>query len=305
MTSPVLIHIGYHKTATSWMQQFLFHPENGYFPVADHADVHRHVTSPHGLWFDPDDMRRLIAERSAAAPPGTLPVVSSEILSGNPHYGAHESDVYAERLKRIAPEAKILISIRAQMRVLPSIYMQYLLRGGTLSHDRYLEGEAEVGYLAFSPDHFAYDRLVALYQSLFGAENVYIQTQEALKADMDGAVRAMAAAVGNTMFRALPERAVKVRAPGYPEYAAPFLRRVNHVQAGPMNVNPMIGIAADSRFLYRATGFALRRPPLSLLLKNNRPVSDYVKRRFKGHFTQSNARLAEISANPLDLSAYG
>lgn len=192
MTAPLLLHVGYHKTATSWMQQRLFVHEHGYHQIARHREVWDHVVAPHGLLFDPAGMRAVIERGMRELPAGKVPVISSEILSGHPFYGGMGSDVFARRLKAIAPEARILISIRSQMRILTSVYMQYLLRGGTMSPQLFFAGDPELGFYGFRPEHFEYHRLVKLYQELFGAENVHVMTQESLRTDMDGATMRLA-----------------------------------------------------------------------------------------------------------------
>ena len=309
MSERVLLHVGYHKTATSWMQQRLFLPEHGYVQLMDHDDVDRLITRPHGLVFDLAPARELIARRRAErGGPGLAPVISSELLSGHPFHGGRESDVYAERLRLIAPDARILISIRAQGRILPSVYMQYLLRGGTMSHREFFEGRADWGFFAFSPLHFEYDRLVAHYQRLFGRESVMVLQQEALTRDMDGAMARLATFAGAERYEGLSEAARAPYAPSYPEYAAPVLRRINHVQSSTLDPRPIVSLGQTPFGLYRAAGFALRRPPLAPLLKGRRPVSEHVARVFSGRFTESNRRLAEIThdppAGPLDMTGY-
>ena len=304
MSTPITFHIGYHKTATSWMQNRLFIPEYGYLPLADHAEVFKHIVQPHGLHFDPVPMCDLIAERLEALPRGAAPMVSSEIVSGHPFQGGHESDVYAERIARIAPNARILISIRAQMKILPSVYMQYLLRGGTMTHTQFYEGTNEPGYFAFTPRHFEYDLLVAHYQKLFGADRVRVLTQESIRDDMEGTARALADFTGNTRFTKLSASASAVYAASYPEYAVPVLRRLNHVQSSTLNPRPIIALGRTPKGLYRGAGYLLRRPPLSTLLKGRKPVSDHVRKKYAGHYDESNARLADLVTHPLDLSGY-
>lgn len=304
MTRQIIFHIGYHKTATSWMQQLLFTPEHGYRQLASHAEIFRHIVQPHGLHFEAAAMQALITDRMAALQPGEVPVVSSEILSGHPFQGGHESDVFAQRIKQIAPDAKILISIRNQMRILPSVYMQYVLRGGTMPYDLFFEGTDEPGYFGFTPRHFEYDLLVAHYQNLFGTENVVILTQESLQADMAQACQDLADRLGNTEFPGLQKEARKVHAASYPEYAAPVLRRINHLQASTLNPTPIVKLGTTPKGLYRGAGFLLKRPPLSSLFRGRRPVSDHVKRRFAGYYADSNQRLGEILSHPADLSAY-
>ena len=304
MNQPLTIHIGYHKTATTWMQNRLFVADHGYAQIADHADVFAHIVQPHGLIFDPRAMADLIDTRRSKLPTGVTPVISSEILCGNPLYGGRESEAYAQRLTRIAPDARILISIRDQKRILPSVYMQYLLRGGTMPWQKFFDGTDEFGYFGFSARHFEYHRLVALYQDLFGASNVHVTTQESLKRDMDATAAAIAAFAGNTRFDGLLAAARQPSGVSYPEYAVPVLRRINHLQASTLNPAPVVSFGTTPKGLYRLAGYALKRPPLSMLLSGRSPVSDYVRTRFDGMFHDSNRQLAQIVGHPLDLSEY-
>ncbi len=303
MSTPLTLHIGYHKTATSWMQRKLFVADHGYAQIADHADVFNHIVQPHGLDFDPAPMRDLIAARRGAMPMGA-PIISSEILSGNPLFGGRESEAYAARLAQIAPDARIVISIRNQQRILPSVYMQYLLRGGTMTPAQFFAGTNEFGYFGFTPQHFAYDKLVALYQSLFGTQSVYVMTQESLQRDMDGAAQALADFTQNDAFTGLTDAARQVDGASYPEYASPVLRRINHVQRSTLNPAPIVSFGRTPQGLYRLAGYALKRAPLAGLLSGRTPVSDHVRTAFKGAFADSNQRLAQIAAHPLDLRGY-
>ncbi|SPH23619.1 hypothetical protein DEA8626_02685 [Defluviimonas aquaemixtae] len=305
MAERLLLHIGYHKTATSWMQQRLFVPEHGYFQIARHAEVWRHVVAPHGLLFDPAGMQEVIRDGMAEVPEGKVPVISSEILSGHPFFGGMASDDYARRLKAIAPDARILISVRSQTRILTSVYMQYLLRGGTMSPQLFFAGDPELGFHGFRPEHFEYHRLIGLYQELFGEENVHVVTQESLAADMDGATRRLAGFAGNREFDGVLPTRRAVYAPSYPEYAVPILRRINKFQKSVLTPAPTIRIGTTPMGFYRIVGYILRRPPFSWLMKDLHPVSRYVEQTFEGRFDASNRKLAEIAGHYLDLTDYG
>lgn len=304
MSAPLLLHIGYHKTATTWMQRQLFMPAHGYRQLCGHEEVFHHIVKPHGLHFDPAPMQALVANAMNGLQPGETPVISSEILSGHPFQGDHESDVYAERLAKIAPGAKILISIRNQMRILPSVYMQYVLRGGTMPPARFFDGTDEIGYFGFIPEHFEYDCLVAKYQQLFGAQNVYVLPQESLQRNMAEVMVQLAEFAENMRFAGLTETAQKPVGESYGEYAVPVLRRINHIQTSTLNPWPIISFGQTPKGLYKLAGYLLKKPPLSSLLKARKPVSDHVRQRFVGQYSQSNARLAALVAHPLDLSGY-
>ncbi len=303
MTARILLHIGYHKTATSWMQQRLFVHAHGYHQIARHPEVWKHIVGPHGLLFDPEAMRAVIRTGLADLPEGMVPVISSEILSGHPFFGGMGSDDYARRLKAIAPDARILISVRSQLRVLTSVYMQYLVRGGTVSPQLFFAGDPELGFFGFRAEHFEYHRLVRLYQELFGAENVHVITQESLKADMDRATRRLAEFAGNTAFDGVLPTHRSAYAPSYPEYAVPILRRINKLQKSVLTPAPTIKIGSTPDGFYRAFGYVLRRPPFSWALGGYHPVSAHVAKAFAGRFDASNRELARLAPH-LDLSDY-
>ncbi|WP_210528778.1 hypothetical protein [Rubellimicrobium arenae] len=304
MTRPLLLHVGYHKTATTWMQNALFTPVHGYRQVLSHKEVFDGLLRPHGLQFAPDAMRDLIAERRAQVPDNETPVISSELISGNPFFGGRESDDYARRLRDVAPDARILVSIREQTRILPSVYMQYIRRGGTMPIARFFDGESELGYFGFAPEHFEYDRLVGLYQDLFGAENVFVLPQEGLRKAMDDTAASLAEFAGNTGFQGLSPEARKVRGASDPEYAVPVLRRVNHIRTSALDRTPAISLGPASDSVFKGTSYLLRRPFVNSMFKARTPVSDYVRSRFAGHYAASNARLRDLVRHPVDLTSY-
>jgi hypothetical protein len=303
MVEQLLLHVGYHKTATSWMQQRLFVPEHGFRQVARHAEAWKHVVGVHGLMFDPKAMQQAIAQGMTELREGEVPVVSSEILSGHPFYGGMSSDVFAQRLKQIAPDARILISVRHQRKMLTSVYMQYLSRGGTMSPATFFAGDPDLGFYGFRPENFEYHRLVALYQQLFGAENVHVLSQESLARDMDGASLAVARFAGNLRFEKVLPTHRAVYAPSYPEYAVPILRRINKFQKSVLTPAPVIGVGRTPGGLYRLVGAGMRRPPFQALFRRYRPVSDQVDRQFTGRFDESNRMLAGMIAQDLNWPA--
>lgn len=301
---PLLIHIGYHKTATTWMQKRLFLADHGYRQLFNQYVVFDLIVKPHGLVFDPDPAKKVIAEELLRIKSGEVGVISSEILSGHPFFGGRESDVFAERLAGIAPDAHILISIRNQMRILPSVYMQYILRGGTMTHAQFFEGKTDVTYLSFSPEHFEYHRLVQLYIELFGKDRVHIVTQESLQKDENLTLEALARFSKNERYTGLTDEARRPVGESYPEYAVPVLRRINHVQASTLSPRPIISFGRTPKGMYKLAGFALKRPPLATVLRKYKPVSTYVRENFSGHFAQSNQTLSAMIGPELDLSGY-
>lgn len=201
----VIFYIGYHKTGTTWMQARLFVPAFGYAPLMTHRQVWDMIVAPHALAFDPAPAAAFIAGARAAAPEGLTPVVSSEILCGMPLSGSRESAEFARRIKVIAPDARILITIRAQIPMIVATYMQYVRRGGTRSPRRFFTHDPSPGYDQFDAGTFRYDRLVECYQGLFGPDRVRVMTQEMLVAAPARFVGELAAWAGRRTAPDLPD----------------------------------------------------------------------------------------------------
>jgi hypothetical protein len=261
------------------------------------------ITSPKCLdfAFDAGRVADLAAARAASLKPGLTPVISSELLSGNPHRGGRQARVYADRLAEAFPGARILITIREQKRLLASLYMQYLRRGGTKPVERYFDERPVTGYPTFSADNFCFDRLIAYYIGLFGRENVLVLTQEAMARDMRGYLAALNAFSGARSAVAIPDSLPRI-GEGFPESGAWLFRRLNHFRADAISDEPIANLLPD-RF---ARGFGMRaqRGPLRALLGQGRPVTDFVARRFSGRFAESNRRLEALLGDTVDLSAY-
>ena len=299
----LLIHVGYHKTATSWMQAHLFQPVHGFTQIMTHAEAWTHIAAPHSLTFDPMPTRDIIAERIAALPQGQIPVVSSEVLSGQPFEGGHEGPVIASRLAKVFPDARILITIRDQFRIIPSIYMQYLLRGGTLPPKRFLQGTSEPGYRGFEADHFRYDLFTRHYHELFGAGAVMVATQESLSKDMTSFAEKIAAFGDVRKFTGLSDEAKVIQLPSYPEHAVSVLRRLNHMRSGALNPNPPFTLGQPPRDAYRLAGWLMRQPAMMRAFGHRKNVTALVRERLGGHFADGNRTLQALRPD-LDLAGY-
>src|SRR5262245_39922524 len=114
MISP-LLHVGYHKTGTSWLQSHLFTNERTGLatPFKEHADIYQHLVHPHALDFDPEACRahflRAIANLEDR---GLTAVLSAERLCGDMLYGGYDSKELADRMASVFPRGKVLIVVR-------------------------------------------------------------------------------------------------------------------------------------------------------------------------------------------------
>ena len=170
-----LVHVGYHKTGTTWLQQVWWSdPESGYRRVGKARDspVSRLITD-RGLEYDPEPLREAFdAQLRKIRRKGLLPVVSHERLSGHPFSGGYDAKEIADRVNELFPDARILIVIREQKSVIISTYKHYVRVGGPATLRRFLDTPSSVhARMAwFDYRHFEYDHLIHYYRSLCGGD---------------------------------------------------------------------------------------------------------------------------------------
>lgn len=286
-----LVHIGFHKTASTWLQKQLFQPDMGFDPVLAQPDVDADIVTPHDLDFNPD---AALAKLKAPAS-GLVPVVSSENLTGHPFYGGRDSAALAWRLKEVFPDATILVVIRSQRTILPSLYMQYLRRGGLLPPEQFFEKPKGVNYPGFDHTHFCYDRLITLYQSLFA--RVHVETQEALATTPQAFANSIYAAAGAPP-RTLEPRHLKRVSPSADPSAITVLRLTNRLRRSTLNPAPALCIGTEGGAFDKAVLAAVRWMP------NSRQLHRLVNKKLAPLYSESNANLSRLIGDHVDLSDY-
>ena len=183
-----IVHIGYHKTATTWFQKH-FYPCVRNARFVSRERVRAALLEVGAFHFDPETAR---AELGVAKEESVT--LCEEGLSGYLHnggLGGHLSRAAAERIQAVFPDARIVIFIRSQPSIVAASYEQYVRGGGTYSLRRYafagnyLKGARSEFHRAprFTFDHYEYGPLIAHYRSLFGADNVHVFPFEAFRKD--------------------------------------------------------------------------------------------------------------------------
>ena len=187
--NPWLIHIGYRKCGSTWMQKRLFPaiPEVDFLGkrygqpgLAWLGKVRDLLAIKHCFDFSVKEVHALI-EQNAPPQDDRIRALSYEGLSGELWRRNIDSKRNADRIHATFPNAKILMVTRRQVAHLESLYKQYLLSGGVLSIADFLK--ADDHHLQFDIDSLQYDRLAGYYIQLFGRQNVQVLPFELLVAD--------------------------------------------------------------------------------------------------------------------------
>ena len=294
-----LVHIGYHKTASTWLQRHLFsRTEIGLRRIK----IDRLFHNLHPLHFSAEEYRRHYQPRLDALKEGELPVLSLERLSGHPHSGGIDSKDIADRLKAVFPAARIFMVIREQQGAILSSWYQFVKKGGTGSLKNYLRPRGDGHVPLFHRDHFRYDGLIAYYQTLFGVENVKVMPFEYFRdqpldflaelADFGGFELPSDLPLGRRSNRAAPPIKVLLRS-----RFNLVIRRDTVNECSPFA--SWLG-AAILLPLIEAAG---RLTPDSVNRRHRQRWRRFVEREFSGYFSDSNRRTQQLTG--LDLESIG
>jgi hypothetical protein len=176
------IHVGYHKTASTWLQRCVFPYLSGVRygePLLN--DFVTNLATADGRTFFADGFRSVLKQIEGLSSAPLL--LSNEGISGSLWDGSETGLRNAARLHRVMPGARIVVVVRRQDEMLRSVHAQYVNEGGTRPLREFLERGVEG--CRFSLHHLEYDRLVGRYVELFGRDRVWVVAYEHLLARRD------------------------------------------------------------------------------------------------------------------------
>ncbi len=186
ITAP-LVHIGYPKCLSTWLQQCLFLPEFGFINPLNAFDIQLGLVSPNPLDFEPGDFCETFSQRchQAAGDRSLMPVCSSENLVGALSHGGYNAKYNADKLQACFPQARILMVIREQRSMLRSLYRTLVAWGNPYPIKKLLNPPPHWRHIApsFQLEALEYDRLIRYYQQRFGAESVKVLCFEQFQLD--------------------------------------------------------------------------------------------------------------------------
>jgi hypothetical protein len=220
----VTIHVGLHKTATTFLQESFFtRIEDALFvhaphhPPSDPNPVQRFVRDL--LFRNPAvlDVQRVRADVSAFLAGQERVIISSEALFGWPFENHVNFRTNADVLAEVFDAPKIWLVIRRQDTWLESAYSQVLKQGLSTSAERfanYRNGEfADFNWNIYNGPNLDVRDLdwgayVRHYQRRFGADRVLVQPFEEFVADRAAFLRRFCEFAGITPF--VPESDARV-----------------------------------------------------------------------------------------------
>lgn len=295
-----LLHIGYHKTGTSWLQRHVFgDPEAGFSQIGGA----QRLIAVNPFDFRPKRIRKQMERRiGQAQAQGLVPVLSSERLSGEPHFGGYDIELIADRLATVFPNARILVVIREQTSMFLSIYKEYIRRGGAASLRQYLAAPSDGYWMPqFRFEFLEYHRLINRYQDLFGVESVKVLPYELLRVQPEAFLGQIVEFVGVPVTQ--PQfRPVNV---SLSAFALALKRHANRyfVLDGPVNPAPLFDFPASNEMLERICRTLDTKVPLAVRDRHERRWRRHAAHEVGTRYAKSNALSAGLTG--LDLRAFG
>lgn len=189
MSCPPLIHIGYPKTGTTWLQSGIFSSSRfGFSPVGGAPKFFgvRFIYGEEGglghpFDFSAEELRQDYEKLTAGS---GYPVISHEALLCHPYSGGSQTRDIALKIRDVFPDAKILITIREQREMIISLYEHYLRMGGVASLEKFVGAKFHQSlFPSFDIGFLEYDKCVRFYSSLFGQKNVLVLPFELIRND--------------------------------------------------------------------------------------------------------------------------
>ncbi len=177
MEQQKIIHIGFHKTGSTFLQNyFSLHPsiyhDRTRFKYYEETGLIDEELLETDLNYKYDVLSEELLSIWSGNIDGTSPF-SKYQLDFDIQKKQHE---VAKRLKNLFPNAKVIIVVRDIRTLINAIYSQYLFSGGTKSIKHQLKEQWELLLKMYN-----YDYVIKCYLDYFGKDNVVILPFEFLK----------------------------------------------------------------------------------------------------------------------------
>ena len=313
INSDVLVHIGLHKTATSWLQENLFtRMELGFYGPAE-SRKRRALVKNVGHFLVADESGHLINEwefdaravraslASFEAREGLWPVVSYERLSGHPLSNGFDRQMICHRIKAVFPKARILICIREQRAIILSNYVQYLRNGGWNTPEAFLNHRPDGRQPTTTLKFWEYHTLVSMYYNVFGRDSVLVLPYELFAREPHAYIRQISNFVGLPTPNDLPvKQIVNLRRAHVSSY---YFRLLTPLGRSTSANGHFPSSKAGKALNHWVKNFLDRAVPKSWEESTRKNLERRVKQCVGDHYRASNRATQQLTG--LDLEAFG
>lgn len=239
--SKVYVHVGLHRTGTTFLQRVLFPKLRSVNYLNDESS---------NYW-----LRRLVSEEDADFAKGRYEdyfhqitqgqpsLISYEGLSGEPFLLYVNQIRNADRMAQLFPDATIILGIRRQDSLLLSLYLLFIMQGGSMSLHQFLgynKGNFSKRISLYGRrinlEMFELGHIANLYSERF-AGRVRFLIYEHMAKDIEGYLNDVCEMLGEPR---VPDVSLSVRNQSYGYYQYVLARLINRVSSSFMNPGGLI-----------------------------------------------------------------
>lgn len=300
---PSLLHVGYPKTASTYLQEAIFSNRDFGMGLAGGTENRSHLVkwlrTDDQYLFDPvavaEAMERLEAPIRSA---GLVPVWSEETLLGNPITRHYDGAWTLSKLRSLNRPFRILITVRRQADLCLSAYREYLKLYRHNLRDFIGSGnEARSFQSILHWEYLCFDIAAGGYRRAFGRRNVLVLPQELLRSNPDEFVQRLASFLEVPDVPSAPKQQRNVGLGGTALVSARYLNAlfVRSPLGQDMSFSEKL-----SRKLQRAIDRVSPRR-LDAMIEDRWKAE--IEDRYRDLFQESNARLQEMT--DIDLARLG
>lgn len=300
----LLIHVGLHKCASTWLQSQVFGNKGSKFDAVwgrMSAIAVSEFVGIEPLAFSVEDTRaRLLAAAQPTLDPAkSVWVMSHEALSSRPHHGRYYSKEVADRVGAVFPSAKVLLVIREQKSIIRSLYTEHVRNGGRNTLEEFLgAGATSVGFRGMiQSSFFEYDRLIEMYRNIFGVDNVLALPVELLKSSPEKFTERIYSFVG---LEACPILVKDAANTGWDPITVELYRRSNGLVRRDSLGRPGAAYHMRERIFRKIGKFTRDR----IGLRAEDRIRALIASQYRGVFEASNARTALMIDGNLSALGY-
>ena len=266
----------------------MFQPQFGFNPI-ERISILRRFVHPPPLFFDRREALDWAQEQVLASE--GITVFSEERLAGHPNSGGYDAVTIANRLKSVFDEARILVTVRTQPKIIGSIYCEYVKGGGFLPIERFVDGRLDIRLPLFDHRFFEYHRLIEKYIELFGDTRILVLPLEMLATQK----KKYLGLIGNFLNLDLNDNKIcGASVNSSNSHTRTELLRLSNrfdgkkrrsTNVGAINVPPL-------RILLRALAKIGTVQPIEKVLARN--FTEFLRQNTQGRYESSNKKLADL-----------
>ena len=171
----IILHVGMHKTGTTFLQWNVFHyVKANYLWHFFYKSWTKNILNPHKNI----DYQKIKNKLSKVLKNDKVNIISEENIYTYQFTKEDERFIRLERIKKLFPDAKIIIGTRKEEQNLVSWYVEYVAVGGILDFQGFMDKFMNMQKLNYEP----YIKKLVEY---YGKENVFTYKMEDLRKDQD------------------------------------------------------------------------------------------------------------------------